>query len=69
MATHKIVGELERGELKALPLRMGQKRKLTLSLIIANTERSGPAASQLVRIIRSVIACHCRDRGGGCPAI
>lgn len=69
MSTHKIVGELERGELKALPLGMGQKRKLTLSLIIANTERPGPAACQLVRIIRSVIAAHCRDHGGGCPAI
>jgi DNA-binding transcriptional LysR family regulator len=69
MATHKISGELARGELKPLPLRTGQKRKLTLSLIIANTERPGPAACQLVQIIRSVINCHCKDKGGGCPAI
>lgn len=69
MATHKIQAQLANGELKALPLRIGQKRKLSLSLIIANTERPGPAACQLVSIIRSVIARHCRDRGGGCPAI
>jgi DNA-binding transcriptional LysR family regulator len=69
MATHRIAAQLASGELKPLPLRSGQKRKLTLSLIIANAERPGPAACQLVQIIRAVIARHCQSRAGGCPAI
>ncbi|MES2261164.1 MAG: LysR family transcriptional regulator [Pseudomonadota bacterium] len=69
MATHKIGAQLASGQLKALPLRVGQTRKMSLSLIIANAERPGPAACQLVSIIRSVIARHCRDHGGGCPEI
>lgn len=69
MAKHKIARHLEAGQLKPLRLRVGQKRKLSLSLIIANAERPGPAACQLVGIIRSVIARHCQARGGGCPEI
>lgn len=69
MATHKIAPHLEAGQLKPLRLRVGQKRKLSLSLIIANAERPGPAACQLVGIIRSVIARHCQSKGGGCPEI
>lgn len=69
LATHKISAQLASGQLKPLPMRVGQKRKLQLSLIIANAERPGPAACQLVTIIRNVIARHCRDKGGGCPAI
>lgn len=69
MATHRIQSHLAAGTLLPLRLRVGQKRKLSLSLIIANTERPGPAACQLVSIIRSVIARHCAANGGGCPAI
>ena len=69
MATHRIQAHLAAGTLLPLRLRVGQKRKLSLSLIIANTERPGPAACQLVSIIRSVIARHCAASGGGCPAI
>lgn len=69
MATHKIQNQLAAGTLKPLRLRVGQKRKLSLSLIIANAERPGPAACQLVCIIRAVIARHCKYKAGGCPAI
>lgn len=69
LATHKIATQLATGLLKPLPMRVGQKRKLQLSLIVANAERPGPAACQLVTIIRTVIARHCHNRGGGCPAI
>jgi len=69
MATHKIQSQLASGLLKPLRLRVGQKRKLSLSLIIANAERPGPAACQLVSIIRAVIARHCKYKAGGCPAI
>lgn len=69
MATHKIQSQLAAGLLLPLRLRVGQKRKLSLSLIIANAERPGPAACQLVSIIRGVIARHCKYKAGGCPAI
>lgn len=69
MPIHRIQSQIDSGELKPLRLRVGQRRKLSLSLIIANAERPGPAACQLVSIIRSTIARHCRNRGGGCPEI
>jgi len=69
MASHKIAAQIDAGLLKPLPLRVGQKRKLSLSLIIANAERPGPAACQLVAIIRSVIGRHCSGQSDGCAAI
>lgn len=41
--------------LKALPLRVGQRRKLGLSLIVANPEVAGPATCRLANLIRKVV--------------
>jgi hypothetical protein len=46
---------LEQGLLKPLPLRVGQRRKLGLSLIVANPEVAGPATCRLANLIRKVV--------------
>ena len=52
---HKIQEQLEQGLLKPLPLRVGQRRKRTLSLIVANPELAGPATCRLASLIRKVV--------------
>ncbi len=69
LARHKIADQLESGSLKALPLRSGQKRRISLALVVANAERPGPAACQLVSIIRSTVARHARSTAVGCPEL
>jgi hypothetical protein len=41
--------------LKPLPLRVGQRRKLSLSLVVANPEVAGPATCRLANLIRKVV--------------
>lgn len=53
---HKIRKQLEQGLLKPLPLRVGRRRKLSLSLIVANPEVAGPATCRLANLIRKVVA-------------
>lgn len=67
LARHKIEEQLAAGTLKALPLRSGQKRRLSLALVVADAERPGPAACQLVAIIKRVVARHATSIGVGCP--
>ncbi|RZT10908.1 DNA-binding transcriptional regulator, LysR family [Duganella sp. CF402] len=55
LATHKIQKQLEEGLLKPLPLRVGQRRKLSLSLVVTNPELAGPAACRLANLIRKVV--------------
>lgn len=55
LAEHKIRTQLEQGLLKPLPLRVGQRRKLSLSLIVANPEVAGPATCRLANLIRKVV--------------
>jgi DNA-binding transcriptional LysR family regulator len=55
LATHKIQKQLEDGLLKPLPLRVGQRRKLSLSLVVTNPELAGPAACRLANLIRKVV--------------
>jgi DNA-binding transcriptional LysR family regulator len=55
LATHKIQKQLEDGLLKPLPLRVGQRRKLSLSLVVTNPELAGPAACRLANLIRNVV--------------
>jgi DNA-binding transcriptional LysR family regulator len=47
LAEHKIQKQLEQGLLKPLPLRVGQRRKLSLSLVVTNPELAGPATCRL----------------------
>jgi len=51
-----IRGELERGELKALPLREGGERWGDLYLVFADRDYAGPGALRLAAIIREHVA-------------
>jgi DNA-binding transcriptional LysR family regulator len=60
-AEDTIRGEIERGELKPLPLRDGAERSAELYLIFADRDYAGPGALRLADIIRE----HVR---GGCAS-
>jgi DNA-binding transcriptional LysR family regulator len=54
-----IRGELERGELKPLPLREGAQRSAELYLIFADRDYAGPGALRLAEIIREGVGREC----------
>src|SRR3984893_11675098 len=58
-----VRGELERGELKALPLREGGERWGELYLVFADRDYAGPGALRLAEIIRELVAKQCRKLG------
>jgi DNA-binding transcriptional LysR family regulator len=51
-----IRGELERGDLKPLPLREGGERWAELYLVFADRDYAGPGARRLAEIIRELVA-------------
>jgi DNA-binding transcriptional LysR family regulator len=51
-----IRGELERGELKPLPLREGGERWAELYLVFADRDYAGPGARRLAEVIRELVA-------------
>lgn len=53
--------QLDRGELKELPLREGSARKATLYLIYADRDAAGPGARRLGEIIRAQVEQTCRE--------
>ncbi len=53
---HLIAPALADGRLKPLPLREGQHYYASLSLIVACPDRPGPAAQELLRILRETVA-------------
>ena len=55
-----VLGELERGLLKALPLREGSERWVELYLVFADRDYAGPGALRLAEIIRELVAAQCR---------
>src|SRR5258706_3839359 len=55
-----VLGELERGELKPLPLREGGERWGDLYLVFADRDYAGPGALRLAEIIREDVAEQCR---------
>ena len=55
-----VRGELERGELKPLPLREGGTRWGDLYLVFADRDYAGPGALRLAEIIRARIAEQCK---------
>src|ERR1700733_15183064 len=63
-AEETIRGELERGELKPLPLREGGERWGELYLVFADRDYAGPGARRLAEIIREHVAGTCRK----CPS-
>jgi len=56
LAEHKMQAQLAEGLLKPLPLRAGQRRRLSLSLIVAHPEAAGPATCRLANLIRQTVA-------------
>lgn len=61
-----IRGELERGELKALPLREGAERWAELYLVFADRDYAGPGALRLAALIREHVEQQCEAHEGGC---
>jgi DNA-binding transcriptional LysR family regulator len=57
-----VRGELERGALKALPLREGAEKSGTIYLIFADREAAGPGTLRLAQIIREGVARECKAR-------
>jgi DNA-binding transcriptional LysR family regulator len=55
-----VRGELDRGELKPLPLREGSERWVELYLVFADRDYAGPGARRLAEIIREDVAGSCR---------
>ncbi len=55
-----VRSELERGALKALPLREGAQKAGTLYLTFADREAAGPGTLRLVQIIRESVARECK---------
>jgi DNA-binding transcriptional LysR family regulator len=58
-AQDTVRGELERGELKALPLREGAERWGDLYLVFADRDYAGPGVLRLAAIIREQVAAQC----------
>ena len=58
-----VRGELDRGELKPLPLREGGERWGELYLVFADRDYAGPGALWLAQLIREHVAKECRRTG------
>ncbi|MGH8337370.1 MAG: LysR family transcriptional regulator [Gammaproteobacteria bacterium] len=58
-----VRGELERGELKPLPLREGGERWGELYLVFADRDYAGPGALRLAKIIQERVTDECRAAG------
>ncbi len=54
--------ELERGQLRPLPLREGARRSAELYLVFADRDYAGPGALRLAEIIREQVARTCREK-------
>jgi DNA-binding transcriptional LysR family regulator len=63
-----VRGELERGALKALPLREGGDRSGELYLVFADRDYAGPGALRLAQIIREQVAGECLAHAQGVKA-
>lgn len=61
-AEDTIRAELDRGELKPLPMREGGERWGELYLVFADRDYAGPGALRLAEIIRELVAGQCPDR-------
>jgi len=55
-----IRGELDRGELKQLPMREGKERWAELYLVYADRDYAGPGALRLAQLLREQVAQQCR---------
>lgn len=57
-----VRAELERGALKALPLREGAEKAGTIYLILPDREAAGPGTLRLAQIIREAVARECKGQ-------
>ncbi len=57
-----VRGELERHELKPLPLREGAERWGELYLVFSDRDYAGPGALRLAELIRNTVADQCRQQ-------
>lgn len=64
-AEDTIRGELERGELKPLPLREGAERWAQLYLVFADRDYAGPGALRLAAILREQVQQQCESQRPG----
>jgi DNA-binding transcriptional LysR family regulator len=62
-ADETVRGELERGELKVLPMREGGERWVDLYLVFADRDYAGAGALRLAQIIQGRVAGECRALG------
>jgi DNA-binding transcriptional LysR family regulator len=58
-----VRGEVDRGELKPLPLREGGERWSEIYLVFADRDYAGPGALRLAKMIRERVADECRSPG------
>jgi len=61
----RIRGELQRGALKALPLREGAERVGQLYLVYADRDNAGPGTQRLAEIIGEMVQAECASAAGG----
>ena len=61
----RIRGELQRGALKALPLREGAERMGQLYLVYADRDNAGPGTQRLAEIIGEMVKTECASAAGG----
>jgi len=61
----RIRGELQRGALKALPLREGAERMGQLYLVYADRDNAGPGTQRLAEIIGEMVKAECASAAGG----
>lgn len=61
-AQDKIREEVQRGELKELPLRGGGERWAQLYLIVADPESAGPGVLRLAELLREEVAGACKGK-------
>ncbi len=59
---HAIEQQLAQGQLKALPLREGAERHITLNLIFSDPDTAGPATRELARLLRLSAAQHAESQ-------
>ncbi|MFI0472631.1 LysR family transcriptional regulator [Halomonas sp. HMF6819] len=59
MPITRIANELERGELKALPLSAGGTREAPFQLIFKDRDRAGPATHAMAQVLKEAVAERC----------
>ncbi|MFG6666215.1 LysR family transcriptional regulator [Halomonas sp. HNIBRBA4712] len=62
MPATRIADELERGELKPLPLSAGGIREVPFQLVFKDRDRAGPATHAMARVLKEAVAESCGEK-------